>query len=344
MRVNTFIITMNSSRSRSAEIERSKHQISEKIRNKGWLCRDFLFNNMCPRGTTCPYMHIRNGEFRPTPRYVCAFFKKGVCLRDQCTFFHGTQLQLDTLHAQGVESYRPQDFMHIVVPPPEYLNADGTIKVPDSASLSSSDPFPPHYPPPGSMTMMQRMPPTLSPPTQPLTPVGSGVPSSATNMAHRPPPQLVPTMVFPSESVPAPSGFMIDGQRAYRVLLVPPNSSLPMPEITYINPTCDAGAAMQPFVLMQQNCLPSSPGFVSPLPHHHHHQMKGVPSAYMAVSPGTSPHQVEPVHSGPPNGAIIHSQRQNNYDGNQRTGMLIPNLPGSFSTPHDSLVALPKLA
>eukprot|EP00796_Vickermania_ingenoplastis_P005470 gene5470-3944_t len=111
--------------------ERRRQQISEMLRNKGYICRDFLCTGGCPRGPSCPYMHIRNGEVRPIPRHVCAFFKREVCLRDQCTFFHGTQEQLDALHAQQAETYRPQDFMQVVVPPAQYLEADGTIKAPE---------------------------------------------------------------------------------------------------------------------------------------------------------------------------------------------------------------------
>lgn len=72
-------------------------------------------------------MHIANGETRPVPWSVCTFFTQGKCLRDRCTFFHGTQAQLEELHATGSPTYRPQDYMKVAVPPPEYLNPDGSI-------------------------------------------------------------------------------------------------------------------------------------------------------------------------------------------------------------------------
>jgi hypothetical protein len=118
--------------------DQRRQQIAELLRNKGVICRDYLYTSRCPRTPTCPYMHIANGETRPVPWSVCTFFTQGKCLRDRCTFFHGTQAQLEELHATGSPVYRPQDYMKIAVPPPEYLNPDGSI----STSVTFS-PVPP---------------------------------------------------------------------------------------------------------------------------------------------------------------------------------------------------------
>ncbi|CAG9582876.1 conserved hypothetical protein [Leishmania major strain Friedlin] len=107
--------------------DQRRQQIAEMLRNKGVICRDFLFTGRCSRSPTCPYMHVANGETRPVPWSVCTFFTQGKCLRDGCSFFHGTQAQLEELHASGAPVYRPQDYMKIAVPPAEYLNADGSI-------------------------------------------------------------------------------------------------------------------------------------------------------------------------------------------------------------------------
>ncbi|KPI87113.1 hypothetical protein ABL78_3825 [Leptomonas seymouri] len=114
--------------------DQRRQQIAELLRNKGVICRDYLYTSHCPRTPTCPYMHVANGEARPVPWSVCTFFTQGKCLRDRCTFFHGTQAQLEELHATGSPVYRPQDYMKIALPPPEYLNPDGSI----SSSLSFS--------------------------------------------------------------------------------------------------------------------------------------------------------------------------------------------------------------
>ncbi|KAK7198394.1 Zinc finger C-x8-C-x5-C-x3-H type (and similar) [Novymonas esmeraldas] len=107
--------------------EQRRQQIAEMLRNKGVICRDFLLTGRCPRTPTCPYMHIANGETRPVPWSLCTFFLQGKCLRDRCSFFHGTQAQLEELHAAGATVYRPQDYMKVAVPPAEYLNPDGSI-------------------------------------------------------------------------------------------------------------------------------------------------------------------------------------------------------------------------
>lgn len=109
--------------------DQRRQQISEMLRNKGIICKDFLYTGKCPRAPTCPYMHVANGETRPVPWSVCTFFNQGVCLRDRCTFFHGTQQQLDELRATGSDVYQPQLYMHISQPPAEFLNPDGTIAV-----------------------------------------------------------------------------------------------------------------------------------------------------------------------------------------------------------------------
>ncbi|KAG5492936.1 hypothetical protein JKF63_01516 [Porcisia hertigi] len=107
--------------------DQRRQQIAELLRNKGVICRDFLLTGRCSRSPTCPYMHVANGESRPVPWSVCSFFTQGKCLRDRCSFFHGTQAQLEELHASGALVYRPQDYMKVAVPPAEYLNPDGTI-------------------------------------------------------------------------------------------------------------------------------------------------------------------------------------------------------------------------
>ncbi|KAG5466570.1 hypothetical protein LSCM4_01722 [Leishmania orientalis] len=107
--------------------DQRRQQIAEFLRNKGVICRDFLLSGRCSRSPTCPYMHVANGETRPVPWSVCTFFTQGKCLRDGCSFFHGTQAQLEELHASGAPVYRPQDYMKIAVPPAEYLNPDGSI-------------------------------------------------------------------------------------------------------------------------------------------------------------------------------------------------------------------------
>ncbi|KPA86660.1 hypothetical protein ABB37_00762 [Leptomonas pyrrhocoris] len=120
--------------------DQRRQQIAELLRNKGVICRDYLCTSHCPRTPTCPYMHVSNGETRPVPWSVCTFFTQGKCLRDRCTFFHGTQAQLEELHATGSPVYRPQDYMKIAVPPPEYLNPDGSIAT--SVSFSAVPPTP----------------------------------------------------------------------------------------------------------------------------------------------------------------------------------------------------------
>ncbi|CAJ1035610.1 hypothetical protein, conserved [Leishmania lindenbergi] len=107
--------------------DQRRQQIAEFLRNKGLICRDFLLTGRCSRTPMCPYMHVANGETRPVPWSVCTFFTQGKCLRDGCSFFHGAQSQLQELHASGAPVYRPQDYMKVAVPPPEYLNPDGSI-------------------------------------------------------------------------------------------------------------------------------------------------------------------------------------------------------------------------
>ncbi|GET93040.1 hypothetical protein, conserved [Leishmania tarentolae] len=107
--------------------DQRRQQIAEMLRNKGVICRDFLFTGRCSRSPMCPYMHVANGETRPVPWSVCTFFTQGKCLRDGCSFFHGTQAQLEELHASGASVYRLQDYMKVAVPPAEYLNPDGSI-------------------------------------------------------------------------------------------------------------------------------------------------------------------------------------------------------------------------
>ncbi|KAG5467099.1 hypothetical protein LSCM1_01280 [Leishmania martiniquensis] len=107
--------------------DQRRQQIAEFLRNKGVICRDFLLTGRCSRSPTCPYMHVANGETRPVPWSVCTFFTQCKCLRDGCSFFHGTQAQLEELHASGAPVYRPQDYMKVAVPPAEYLNPDGSI-------------------------------------------------------------------------------------------------------------------------------------------------------------------------------------------------------------------------
>ncbi|RNF18935.1 uncharacterized protein Tco025E_04264 [Trypanosoma conorhini] len=107
--------------------EQQRRQVAELYRNKGLICPDYFRANKCPRGSTCSYIHIRDGETRKVPLSVCHFYMKRACLRDNCMFFHGTQTQLDQLHAMGAETYRPQDYMAFAVPPPELMGMDGGI-------------------------------------------------------------------------------------------------------------------------------------------------------------------------------------------------------------------------
>lgn len=107
--------------------DQRRQQIAELLRNKGVICKDYLQSGRCPRSPSCPYMHVADGETRPIPWSICSFFSQGVCLRDQCAFFHGTSAQLEELHSSGITSYRPQDYMKIAAPPAEYLNPDGSI-------------------------------------------------------------------------------------------------------------------------------------------------------------------------------------------------------------------------
>lgn len=115
-------------------VRHRRQQICEMLRNKGIICKDYICSGQCPRGTTCPYMHIHNGETRQVPRLVCNFFAKGVCLRERCMYFHGTPLQLSELHAKGAQMYRPQDYMKIALPPSEYLDSEGFISAEHDAS------------------------------------------------------------------------------------------------------------------------------------------------------------------------------------------------------------------
>lgn len=117
--------------------DQRRQQISEMLRNKGIICKDYLLAGQCPR-SPCPYMHIMDGETRPVPWSICTFFNQGKCLRDRCAFFHGSLEQLEELHSTGVDTYRPQDYMRIAEPSSDFLNSDGTIAV-DRANLP---PFP----------------------------------------------------------------------------------------------------------------------------------------------------------------------------------------------------------
>ncbi|ORC91934.1 uncharacterized protein TM35_000041480 [Trypanosoma theileri] len=107
--------------------DKQRQQIAEMFRNKGLICRDYFLNNSCPRSSSCSYMHIQDGETRRVPLTVCHFFTQRACLRDKCSFFHGTQAQLDQLRASGAKTYRPQDYMAIAAPPPEYLPAASSM-------------------------------------------------------------------------------------------------------------------------------------------------------------------------------------------------------------------------
>lgn len=176
--------------------DQKRQQISELLRNKGIICRDYLLSGSCPRSPMCPYMHIRNGETRPVPWSVCTFFNQGVCLRDRCTFFHGTQQQLDDLHASRAEVYRPQDYMTIAVPPADYLNPDGSIAttnipaVTPPAARSQRQP-----PPPAQRTPQQSVvDPRFKPPPPPAS-----VPGQASA-----PYQQVMVLQTASQTMPSP--------------------------------------------------------------------------------------------------------------------------------------------
>ncbi|CCW64409.1 unnamed protein product [Phytomonas sp. EM1] len=107
--------------------EQCGQQVSEMLRNKGIICKNFFNTGSCPRNTNCPYIHIKNGEARPTPWIACMFFNNGVCLRDRCAYFHGSQSQLDRLRASGASMYHPQDYMQVAEPPKQFLAPDGSL-------------------------------------------------------------------------------------------------------------------------------------------------------------------------------------------------------------------------
>ncbi|KAH9601474.1 hypothetical protein LSM04_002417 [Trypanosoma melophagium] len=107
--------------------DKRRQQIAEMFRNKGLICRDYFFNKSCPHSSSCSYMHVQEGETRRVPLTVCLFYTERACLRDKCPFFHGTQAQLDQLRASGAKTYRPQDYMALAVPPPEYLPAASNV-------------------------------------------------------------------------------------------------------------------------------------------------------------------------------------------------------------------------
>lgn len=336
---------MSFHRARSLERERNKHHISEKLRNKGWVCRDYLMNSLCPRGTTCPYMHIRNGEVRLTPRHVCAFFKKGVCLRDQCTFFHGTQLQLDALHLQGAETYRPQDFMQVVVPPAEYLNPDGTIKVPDSPSVTPSPCLPPQYQISGATAVTAQIPSTVSPTPQPLLSATASQNISATTGVPTTS-QMGQPVLMPSLPGAGPTRIMMDGQQAYRVFLLPPNSSrysVVYPELSYSNPVYNPSAPLHGFAPMHQQCMTTGSGFLSPF--QFQQQVQGLPSAaYITVNPGALPQHLVQVPVAPSNGASIQIQVQNSADSNLRPAGSAPNSFYRYAVQQDPSVKPSQIA
>ncbi|KAF8283782.1 hypothetical protein TcBrA4_0059680 [Trypanosoma cruzi] len=110
--------------------EQRRQHVAEMYRNKGLICPDYFLKNECPRSSSCSYIHIRNGETRKVPLSVCHFYAKRACLRDKCVFFHGTQAQLDQLHAMGAQTYRPQDYMAFAIPPPELLGTDQNVAPP----------------------------------------------------------------------------------------------------------------------------------------------------------------------------------------------------------------------
>lgn len=291
---------MKSCRSDSIERERQKHRISEKLRNKGCICRDYLVTGGCPRGTTCPYMHVRDGDCRPVPRHVCTFFIKGICLRDECTFFHGTQAQLDSLHVQGAPFYRPQDFMQIAVPPAEYLNPDGSIKIAEdhsiatSGSLSSS-----HH----SLSCSTGLTEVASFASQQLSSAplsGSEVHVLPTNVPASASQHLPSFVSFQSVPPGGTTGTVTDGQRTYSVMLMPPNnasSPFPLSGVPFVS-AAGYAPALQASPMVQRHCVPPQLEFTTSI--QHQQQLQRVPpQMYMPFTAG-APQQFFAVPSGVP--------------------------------------------
>lgn len=331
---------MKSCRSESIERERQKHRISEKLRNKGCICRDYLLKGACPRGTTCPYMHVTDGEVRHVPRHACTFFIKGICLRDECMFFHGTQAQLDSLHAQGAVVYRPQDYMQIAVPPSDYLNPDGSIKISDERSFTTSGSL--SSPPQSlgsstvltevgsSLASLQRASPSL--PASEAHVLPANMPASATQ-------HLPPMMSFQSLAPGGTTGVVTDGQRAYSVVLMPPsNASSPFPlhGVPYVS-TAGNPSALQAFPMIPQQCVTPQLGFTTSI--QHQEQMQRVPpQTYMPSTAGAPPHFLA-VLSGAPQVSNAYLPEQISSEG-RREQVLVQGAP-HFHYPGYDFVAKP---
>lgn len=177
-------------------------QRAEMLRNKGIICLQYFNGKNCRR-SNCPYAHITDGEVRQLPEAPCVFFQQGSCLRERCKFFHGLKKDYDAMKAAGQTTYRPQDFMPVMLAPtddvPMPLHApSSTMHSMQSLPMPMQTPYPTqpvHYLQP----MQSALPPAFHYPQQLPQPTmvnlgGPSMPQSAPHnliMHDAPAPQLV---------------------------------------------------------------------------------------------------------------------------------------------------------